>query len=116
MSLNLLCQRVHAANAKWWKDPATGQPIQRNKGEQMMLIVSEISEAMEGARKNLKDDHLPHRTMEEVEMADAIIRILDYCGGHGLDLEGAFEDKMTYNAQRRDHTNEARLTADGKKW
>lgn len=114
--LNELAQRVHAANKKWWHDPATDEPIQRNKGEQMMLIVSEVAEAMEGARKDLQDDKLPHRSMEEVEMADALIRLLDYCAGHGLDLEGAFEEKMAYNATRHDHTNEARLADGGKKW
>ena len=114
--LNRLAERVHKANEKWWKDPKTGKPIERNKGEQMMLIVSEVSEAMEGARKDLMDDKLPHRKMEEVEMADALIRILDYCGGHGLDLAGAFEEKMAYNANRSDHKPEVRLQENGKKW
>lgn len=74
--------RVHELNKKWWRDLKTGTPIQRNKGEQGMLIVSELSEAMEGARKDLMDDHLPHRTMEEVEIADTLIRCLDYRYGH----------------------------------
>ena len=39
-----------------------------------MLTISEIAEAMEGERKNLMDDHLPHRKMAEVEIADAYIR------------------------------------------
>lgn len=114
--INELCHRVHESNQRWWRNPATGEPIVRNKGEQLMLIVSEISEAMEGARKNLMDDKLPHRKMEEVELADALIRIFDYGAGHGLDLEGAFEDKMAYNATRADHTDAARLAPNGKKW
>ena len=32
---------------------------------------------MEGARKDLMDTHLKHRSMMEVELADAIIRIFD---------------------------------------
>ena len=48
----------------------------RNVGELLCLIHSEISEAMEGARKDLMDTHLTHRSMMEVELADAIIRIL----------------------------------------
>ena len=116
MNLNDYANKVHAANSKWWYDIKTGERLQRNKGEQQMLIVSEIAEAMEGTRKSLMDDHLPHRTMEEVEMADAVIRIFDYCAGHGLDLDGAFNEKMTYNAQRADHKPENRLAPNGKKF
>ncbi len=94
----------------------TGSPLKRNKGELLMLIVSEISEAMEGERKNLQDDKLPHRKMAEVEMADALIRILDYCAGFGYDIQGAYEEKMAYNAVRKDHTHEARQAANGKKF
>lgn len=74
---------VHEGNKKWWVDPKTGAPIQRNKPEMLMLMVSEIAEAMEGERKDLMDDHLPHRKMAEVEMADFIIRLLDFIGGWG---------------------------------
>ncbi len=94
----------------------TGSPLKRNKGELLMLIVSEVSEAMEGERKDLMDDKLPHRKMAEVELADALIRILDYAAGFGYDLEGAFQEKMSYNATRKDHTHEARQAANGKKW
>lgn len=114
--INGLRDIVHKANVKWWRDLHTGAPIERNKGEQLMLIVSEISEAMEGERKSLQDDKLPHRKMAEVELADALIRILDYAGGHGYDLGGAFVEKMAYNATREDHTDAARLQANGKKW
>lgn len=116
MNLNELSQQVHAANINWWRDIHTGLPIQRNKGELLALIHSEISEALEGERKNLMDDKLPHRKMAEVELADALIRILDYCGGFGYDLQGAFEEKMAYNAQRKDHQHEARKQAGGKAW
>lgn len=116
MNLNELSKAVHAANIKWWQDPATSQPIQRNKGELLALIHSEISEALEGERKDLMDDKLPHRKMAEVELADAIIRILDYAGGFGYDLQGAFDEKMAYNTHRKDHQHEARKAAGGKKW
>lgn len=115
-TLNEMAARQHEANATWWHDPATGERLNRNKGELLMLIVSEISEAMEGERKNLMDDKLPHRKMAEVELADALIRIFDYAGAYGYDLDGAVAEKQAYNAQRADHKPEARLAANGKKW
>jgi len=114
--INELAQRVHAANIKWWQDIQTGQPIKRNKGELLALIHSEISEALEGERKDLMDDKLPHRKMAEVELVDAIIRILDYAAGFGYDLQGAFDEKMAYNATREDHKHEARRIAGGKQF
>jgi hypothetical protein len=114
--LNQLASEVHDANEKWWLDLTTGAPIQRNMGELLCLVHSEISEAMEGHRKRLDDDHLPHRPMVEVELADAMIRILDIAAGFKLDIGGAFVEKMAYNAKREDHTREARLAVNGKKY
>lgn len=115
-TLNDYSIECHGNNNKWWYDLNTGARLQRNKGELLMLIVSEISEAMEGERKSLMDDHLPNRSMAEVELADALIRIFDYAGAHGYDLEGAYQDKTAYNKVRADHQPEARLAVNGKKW
>ena len=114
--INDLSKLCHDRNKTWWHDPLTGKPLVRNKGELLMLIVSEIAEAMEGERKNLMDDKLPSRKMAEVELADAVIRILDYAGAHGYDLGGAFEEKMEYNAHRADHKPENRIKENGKKF
>lgn len=115
-NLNTYAKEVHRANAKWWTDLQTGEPIERNKGELQMLIVSEIAEAMEGVRKNLPDDHLPEYSMEEVEMVDALIRIFDYCGAYGFDIEEVYRAKMDYNARREDHKLESRRAEGGKKF
>lgn len=114
--LNRMAREIHADNARWWHSLETGARIDRNKGELLMLIVSEIAEAMEGERKNLMDDKLVNRPMVEVELADAIIRIMDYAGAFNLDLDGAVREKRSYNATRADHQAEARLAPGGKKW
>ena len=54
--------------------------------------------------------------MLEVELADAVIRICDICGGLGLDLEGAIYEKLEYNKNRADHKIENRLSENGKKF
>ncbi|GAA3721338.1 hypothetical protein GCM10022421_32430 [Oceanisphaera sediminis] len=110
-----LCHGL-AKTGGWWNDISTGEPLQRNKGELLMLIVSEVAEAMEGERKGLMDDKLPHRPMAEVELADAMIRILDYAGGYGYDVAGALVEKLAYNMSRADHKPENRAAANGKKF
>jgi NTP pyrophosphatase (non-canonical NTP hydrolase) len=114
-TLNDYAEECHTANHRWWHD-VQGNKVDRNKGELLCLIHSEISEAMEGERKSLMDDKLPHRRMAEVELADALIRIFDYSAAFGYDLDGAFREKMAFNAARIDHKHEARELAGGKKW
>ena len=114
--LNEMAKLCHENNKKWWHNPKTGRRIKRNRGEMLMLMVSELAETMEGERKDLMDTHLPHRKMAEVELADAVIRILDYAAGLGYDIGGAFAEKTLYNQKRVDHTNAARLAAGGKKF
>lgn len=88
--------------------------MDRNVGELLCLVHSEISEAMEGHRKNLMDDKLPHRKMLEVELADALIRILDMAEHLGLDIAGAIDEKREYNFTRADHKLENRKLPGGK--
>ena len=101
--------------AGWYTDLETGKPKKRNFGEVIALMHSELSEALEGWRKNLMDDHLPERKMIEVELADAVIRILDTAGAEGLDIAGAVQEKFAYNQSRADHKIENRRKTNGKK-
>lgn len=111
MNLKELVDHCHnrARNAGWYNNP-------REDGTLLMLIVSEIAEAMEGERTGKMDDKLPHRSMAEVELADAVIRICDYCGYKNYDLMGALQEKMEYNTTREDHKLEVRAAEGGKKF
>ena len=113
--LQKICHDL-AVSAGWWKDLKTGEDMRgkRNVGELLCLIHSEISEAMEGHRKNLQDDKLVHRKMLEVELADAVIRIIDMAGGFDMDIGGAIAEKLAYNQSRADHKPENRVKDGGK--
>jgi hypothetical protein len=111
----------------WWTSPNGNdqrsyvQPDHRrvdlvNVPEKLCLIHSEISEGMEGFRKDLKDDKLTHRDMLEVELADAVILCFDLAGGLGYDLAGAIAEKLSFNAKRADHKPENRALPGGKKF
>jgi NTP pyrophosphatase (non-canonical NTP hydrolase) len=88
ISLNEWCQRCHAiAKEKgfWEKE--------RNVGEALMLIVTELAEAMEGYRKQ---DHANFRE----ELADTYIRLFDLCGGLGIYIEKEIAEKSERNKAR----------------
>lgn len=105
----------NAVNAGWYTDLQTGEWKNLNVGERIALIHSELSEAFEAHRKDLMDDHLPHRKGLEVELADAVIRIFDFAGAENLDLAGAIIEKIEYNRHRSDHKLENRMKEGGKK-
>ena len=114
-SLNDFADACHKASHNWWYD-ADGTKKERNKGELIALMHSELSEALEGIRKDSMDDHLPDYTSEAVELVDTLIRIFDYAGAHDIDLDEVFWEKMQYNAQRADHKPENRAKEGGKKF
>jgi NTP pyrophosphatase (non-canonical NTP hydrolase) len=131
MSVESLCHTIdqlsatcHAWNnhVGWWSDlphyVKTGEvtPLARNSGEQFMLMVSEISEAMEGDRTSAMSDKIPEFTAVEEELADALIRILDYAGARQLRLGDAMKAKFKYNMNRPDHLLENRAKKGGKQY
>lgn len=91
--INKLSRSIHAdmAEVGWWDDP------ERCLVSCVQLISTEIAEATEGARKDIMDDHLTHRKMVEVELADALIRLLDLGGKGTLTYTGIRSlDDTTY--------------------
>jgi NTP pyrophosphatase (non-canonical NTP hydrolase) len=79
------CQRIAKEKGFWEKD--------RNIGEALMLIVTELAEAMEGYR------HQDHHNFRE-ELADTFIRLFDLCGGLGIDIQAEIIKKSEKNKLR----------------
>ena len=115
-NLQDLCYTL-SKNAGWHPQYLTPGDIDNEQFcVKLALIHSELSEALEGQRRDKQDEHLPHRKSVEVELADALIRIMDLGGARGLDLSGAVIDKLLYNQRREDHKLEARGEANGKRF
>lgn len=80
----------------------------RELGTELMLIVSEVAEAMEELRNNRAtnevyfSDYNGQQKPEgfPIELADAVIRIMDTAGSLGIDLEGAILQKLEFNKTR----------------
>lgn len=93
---NKIAKQVYtnAVNHGFWQGD-------RNDGETMALIHAEISEALEALRDdNPTSNKIMDFSSVEEELADAVIRIMDYCFGKDLDIAGAIEAKMEYNKHR----------------
>lgn len=86
MNHQALIERSHkqAVDKGFWEQPLTFDMA-------MALIISEIAEALEAYRKRKvnPDWDKPEEIKEswECEIADAIIRIYDWCGRHGYEIE-----------------------------
>ena len=87
---------INAANKGWWekgKRPTIGESI--------ALMHSELSEALESARKgDPPDDKIPEFTGVEAELGDCVIRILDFAEAHSLRVIEAMVAKSIYNKTR----------------
>lgn len=93
----MLAQELCYDTAKkhgWWDEP-------RDDLHLIALMHSELSEAVEWIRHgNGKSDHIPEFTGVEEELADCIIRILDYAAHNNLKVGAALVAKMEFNETR----------------
>lgn len=123
MNLNQLSYTIFQGNKEkgFWDQ-------ERNIGELLMLVTSELAEALEAHRKgrmcltnprdilppsipNMNDQAMNDADYSirfaakikdtfEDEIADAIIRLLDLCGGLGIDIDAHVTAKLKYNRTR----------------
>lgn len=107
LGLNELAADLHNDMRKFWFDEE-GNRKDRNKGELIALMHSELSDLLEAERKGLMDENIPGLPGNVSECVSAIIRLLDYAGAYEFDLDGALALKRAYNAVREDHVKEAR--------
>lgn len=99
LTINQIVDMSHstAKEKGWWDKPRTGLEV-------MALIHSEVSEAVEDLRNGNTqlsfEDSLRKPVGLPSELADIIIRIADYCGHEGIDLDYAITTKLVYNKTR----------------
>lgn len=109
-----LCHNA-SVDKGWWSTPLNvlmddeitiiepdlaGELLVTQKASKLALIHSEVSECLEGLRNDLDSDKLEGRKMEEEELADIIIRIMDYCGAYNIDIGKVCIEKFNYNQGR----------------
>lgn len=104
-------------------EPTEGRALLSLNAERIALMHSELSEALEELREGRRAGELYYSggfdmvsTQERIqvdragrprkpegvpsEMADVVIRVLDFCGANGIDLETIITEKLDYNASR----------------
>jgi NTP pyrophosphatase (non-canonical NTP hydrolase) len=96
MGIEALKHRAHtsAKEKGFWDNPP-------EIGTSLMLIVSELGEALEAYRNgNPASEKIPEISHAEEELADVVIRIMDFVGRHNIRLSEAILRKMSYNKTR----------------
>jgi len=96
---SLVRQAYSTAEKKGWHEKP------RSSLEIAALLHSEVSEFVEEMRRNTPLDLVGSEPDgkpigPQIELADILIRIADYCGSEHLDLERALRAKLKYNKTR----------------
>jgi hypothetical protein len=92
--LNDLAAEVHeiAKSKGWWDE-------EKSFGDLAALIHTEISEAFEEFRNHHKPDEVYLKDGEpegiSIELADAVIRILDVCARYKIDFDAAVRQRLS---------------------
>lgn len=95
-AVNAMCKTVYenASAHGWWDQD-------RNRGEMIALMHSELSEALEAIRTgNPPCPKDPSMSTLEEEMADVVIRVMDFCYAEKIDLGRAIQRKHAVNMKR----------------
>ena len=98
VDLNQLARLCHGTNSLHWKTDAAGNPLKPHTNTMTTYIASELMMARHGREyPEEMNRQLPHRSEESVRLANCLIRIFDYCGGLGIDIDAAFREKLEFN-------------------
>ncbi len=104
-TFNKLSEYIH----EWAKEKGFWDVEHRNDSEMIMLMVTELSEAVEALRYGNYPSETLHAKYKvppdfisqvEEELADCVIRIMDYCAFKNFNLGKAIIEKMKYNETR----------------
>jgi len=90
-----------AVDKGFYEHKADGE-VHRPSGTAIALMHSELSEVLEALRKPVQENSakVPEFSEVEEELADVVIRVMDFQKAHGYRVQEAILAKMAYNKTR----------------